>query len=51
MTACTQSTVIKDAPNSQPKRINATSPILSHHYDETSQPPRVGKRRGKSLVN
>ena len=23
----------------------------NNHYDETSQPPRVGKRRGKSLVN
>ena len=30
MTACTHSTVIEDARNSQPKRINATSPILSH---------------------
>ena len=30
MTASTHSTVIEDARNSQPKRINATSPILSH---------------------
>ena len=30
MTACTHSTVIEDARNSQPKRSNATSPILSH---------------------
>ena len=30
MTACTHSTVIEDARNSQPKRFNATSPILSH---------------------
>ena len=30
MTACTHSTVIEDACNSQPKRSNATSPILSH---------------------
>ena len=30
MTACTHSTVIEDARNSQPKRIHATSPILSH---------------------
>ena len=27
MTACTHSTVIEDVRNSQPKRINATSPI------------------------
>ena len=30
MTACTHSTVIEDARNSQPKRINDTSPILLH---------------------
>ena len=30
MTACTHSTVIEDARNSQPKRINATSRILLH---------------------
>ena len=53
MTACTHSTVIEDARNSQPKRSNATSPIIvasNDHYDETSQPLHVGKRRGKSLV-
>ena len=57
MTACTHSTVIEYACNSQPKRIHDTSPILSHQSiinDETSQPPQlqcVGKRSGKSLVS
>ena len=32
MTACTHSTVIEDARNSQPKGINATSPILSQRH-------------------
>ena len=32
MMACTHSTVIEDARNSQPKRINATSPILSQRH-------------------
>ena len=40
MTACTHSTVIEEFP-AQKKQ---------DHYDETSQPPHVGKRRGKSLV-
>ena len=50
MTACTHSTVIEDARNSQPKRINAYIVASNDQYDETSQPPHVGKRRGKSLV-
>ena len=37
MTACTHSTVIEDAHNSQPKRINATSPILSHRHTAESR--------------
>ena len=52
MTACTHSTVIEDACNSQPKRINATSPILSHQTIVTMKLHNyhVGKRRSKSLV-
>ena len=37
MTACTHSTVIEDARNSQPKRINATSPILSQRHTAESR--------------
>ena len=37
MTACTHSTVIEDARNSQPKRINATSPILSQRHTVESR--------------
>ena len=39
MMACTHSTVIEDArnSNSQPKRINATSPILSQRYTAESR--------------
>ena len=37
MTACTHSTVIEDARNSQPKRINATSPILSRRHTAESR--------------
>ena len=37
MTACTHSTVIEDACNSQPKRINATSPILSQRHTAESR--------------
>ena len=36
MTACTHSTVTEDARNSQPKRINATSPILSQRHTAES---------------
>ena len=52
MTACTHSTVIEDARNSQPKESMPQPYIVASndHYDETSQPPHVGKRRGKSLV-
>ena len=37
MMACTHSTVIEDARNSQPKRINATSPILSQRHTAESR--------------
>ena len=37
MTACTHSTVIEDARNSQPKRINATSSILSQRHTAESR--------------
>ena len=37
MTACTHSTVIEDARNSQPKRSNATSPILSQRHTAESR--------------
>ena len=37
MMACTQSTVIEDARNSQPKRSNATSPILSQRHTAESR--------------
>ena len=37
MTACTHSTGIEDAHNSQPKRINATSPILSQRHTAESR--------------
>ena len=37
MTACTHSTVIEDARNFQPKRINATSPILSQRHRAESR--------------
>ena len=37
MTAFTHSTVIDDARNSQPKRINATSPILSQRHTAESR--------------
>ena len=37
MTACTHSTVMEDARNSQPKRINATSPILSQRHTAESR--------------
>ena len=37
MMACTHSTVIKDARNSQPKRINATCPILSQRRTAESR--------------
>ena len=37
MTACTHSTVIEDARNSQPKRINTTSPILSQRHTAESR--------------
>ena len=37
MTASTHSIVIEDARNSQPKRINATSPILSQRHTAESR--------------
>ena len=37
MTACTHSRVIEDARNSQPQRINATSPILSQRHTAESR--------------
>ena len=37
MTACTHSTVIEDARNSQPKKSNATSPILSQRHTAESR--------------
>ena len=37
MMACTHSTVIEDARNSQPKRSNATSPILSQRHTAESR--------------
>ena len=37
MTASTHSLVIEDARNSQPKRINATSPILSQRHTAESR--------------
>ena len=37
MTACTHSTVIEDARNSQPKRSNATSSILSQRHTAESR--------------
>ena len=52
MTACTHSTVIEDARNSQPKRINAKSPILSQRHTAESRidvyygPTDVGVKMG-----
>ena len=37
MTTCTHSTVIEDARNSQPKKINATSPIMSQRHTAESR--------------
>ena len=37
MTAYTHRTVIEDARNSQPKRINAASPILSQRHTAESR--------------
>ena len=37
MTACTHSSVIEDARNSEPKRINATSPILLQRHTAESR--------------
>ena len=53
MTACTHSTVIEDARKFRAQKKQCHKPYIvasNDHYDEISQPPHVGKRRGKSLV-